>query len=152
MVVDPHFGLLGVWIGGSWVESRGEYAGAGALARFRELDCADCAGKRKYISAFLDFLEQSESDPLSRHNTRVCDGFSVSDAIRPEPADVKRDKRSHRSRYNLLPLVQPPMSYWCSPHIPPSSIAAAADRGLIAPRSTRAVDGRPPAAVPGLPR
>ena len=46
------------------------------------------AGKRKYISAFLDFLEQSESDPLSRHNTRVCDGFSVSDAIRPEPAEA----------------------------------------------------------------
>ena len=110
------------------------------------------AWKRKYISAFLDFLEQSESDPLSRHNTRVCYDFSVSDAIRPEPADVKRDKRSHGSRYNLLPLVQPPMSYWCSPHIPPSSIAAAADRGLIAPRSTRAVDGLPPAAVPGLPR
>jgi hypothetical protein len=58
------------------------------LARFRELDCPDCAGKRKYISAFLDFLEQSESDPLSRHNTRVCDGFSVSDAIRPEPAEA----------------------------------------------------------------
>ena len=155
MVVDPHFSLLGVWIGGLWVESRGEYAGAGALARFRELDCADCAGKRKSIC----LLDLSESDPLfsglvclSRHDTRVCDGFSVSDAIRPEPADVKHDKRSHGSRYNLLPLVQPPMSYWCSPHMPPSSIAAAADRGLITARSTRAVDGRPPAAVPGLPR
>ena len=48
-------------------------------------------GKEK-VSAFLDL---SESDPLfsgivclSRHDTRVCDGFSVSDAIRPEPAEA----------------------------------------------------------------
>ena len=48
-------------------------------------------GKEK-VSAFLDL---SESDPLfsgivclSRHDTRVCDGFSVSDAFRPEPAEA----------------------------------------------------------------
>lgn len=154
MVVDPHFSLLGVWIGGLWVESRGEYAGAGALARFRELDCADCVPGKEKVSAFWIYPSQTHFSVVSYafpDTTPAC-VTAFPSAMRSVLNRRKRDKRSHGSRYNLLPLVQPPMSYWCSPHIPPSSIAAAADRGLIAPRSTRAVDGRPPAAVPGLPR
>ena len=120
MVVDPHFSLLGVWIGGSWVESRGEYAGAGALARFRELDCADCAGKRKSIClfGFIGVRPSFQWTHAFPDTTPACVTAFLS-AMRSVLNRRKRDKRSHGSRYNLLPLVQPPMSYWCvTPYSP----------------------------------
>jgi hypothetical protein len=67
VIIDPHLSLLGVCVCGLWVESVGKSAGAGALARFRELDCVAPIGEergiKKRISPFLRDPSRSDSAP-----------------------------------------------------------------------------------------